>query len=202
MWMLQEIVEKVISWIKNWSIVPLGLLLKEEWCLTPSWTVYLWRSLHSVLCSLQEWLQDVHQGLPQWRWYWIQDAPLSVLRADEGRVWPIAEVAIWLQGREHPHTPAKLGGCGIFWAIFWFKYVDCIIWCNVHVHVHVCIIVPSLLSHVSLRYMASYKLPIIMTAIPKHENSRRHSRHIPPSFLQHAWGSEHDTSPYPQRHCI
>ena len=70
-------------------------------------------TLHSVPCSLQEWLQDVHQGLPQWRWYRIQDTPLSVLRADEGRVWSAAEVAIWLQGREHPHAPPQKWGSGI-----------------------------------------------------------------------------------------
>jgi len=71
-------------------------------------------TLHSAPCSLQEWLQDVHQGLPQWRWYRIQDTPLSVLRADEGRIWSAAEVAIWLQGREPSYPPPQKWGSGIF----------------------------------------------------------------------------------------
>ena len=83
------------------------------WTLPPpphlvgGWNSYVITLSVSWLPVLQEWVQDVYPGLPERRRFGVQDSPLSLLCADERRVWCSTEVALRLQS---VYDPSWWGG--------------------------------------------------------------------------------------------
>ena len=73
-----------------------------------------------LLPVLQEWIQDVYPGLPEWRRFGVQDSPLSLLCSDERRVWCSAEVALRLQSVHDPSWWGRSQNLGSYYITLHF----------------------------------------------------------------------------------